>query len=179
MSEKNTIRFIDAEYQTLFQIPDGANIVLSNDNGLQRIVPCKYIDEYHVQVGYDTYHIRQFAEVMEKSGIRYSPEIPQPLPDFCYSTLPSTGELILITKGKKGYQACSFSHAIREVNERAAAERNASNGITRQQEAAMLGGSLFGWSTPAARTSSYDLYGQPIKPIKSKAKQHPPQSMGR
>jgi len=45
------------------------------------------------------------------------------------------------------------------------AERlNREAGITKQQEAAMVGGSMFGWHTPAAQTTSYDFYGSPVLP---------------
>jgi hypothetical protein len=39
---------------------------------------CKYLDEYHFQTlgsGGDTYHICQFAEIMERIGARYEPEV--------------------------------------------------------------------------------------------------------
>lgn len=43
----------------------------------------------------------------------------------------------------------------------------------------MVGGSLFGWSTPAARIASYDVRGEPIKPCKHKAKPPKDRSMDR
>ena len=46
---------------------------------------------------------------------------------------------------------------------------NARIGVYRQQEAAMVGGSMFGWGTPAAQISSYDVRGNPIKPVKARA----------
>jgi len=33
----------------------------------------------------------------------------------------------------------------------------------------MVGGSMFGWSTPAAKIASYDVRGNPIKPVKARA----------
>lgn len=182
MSEDKFIRFTDSGNNTLFRIPDGANIILSYDDGFQQIMPCRYIDEYHVQVGNAYYHICQFADNMETAEIRFGPEIPQPLPKHCYSTLPSTGELILITKDESTYQKCSFSLALRELNEMMASALNEQHGVSRQQEAAMLGGSMFGWSTPAAQTSSYDFHGEPIKPIKpvkKKEKSHRSDDMAR
>ena len=60
-----------------------------------------------------------------------------------------------------------------------AAQNNRRLGVTPQQSAAMLAGSLFGWACPAAQTSSYDLKGQFIRPAKGKAKAHKPQEAAR
>ena len=180
MSEnKKNIRFINSEYETLFSIPDGSNIVLNYGDGSSKVLPCAYIDDYHTQIGYSVFHICEFAEKMEAAGIRYTPEIPQLLPERCYSTLPSTGELIQITNGERTYQKCSFSTPDREENKRIANERNKKLGVTRQQAAAMQGGSIHGWSTPAARTSSYDLAGIPIRPTKGKPKPQPSKDAAR
>ena len=169
MSDEKTIRFIDSSYNTLFYVPDGGNIVLTYSDGEKVIRPCKFLDEYHTQIGSSIFHICEFAERMEQNGTSYVPEKPPELPDRCFATLPSSGELIMITKGEKGYQKCSFSTNNPITNQRMADDYNLRNQITRQQAAAMLGGSMFGWSTPAARTSSYDLRGRPIKPSRNKA----------
>ena len=39
------IRFIDAFYHDLFNIPDHSNIVISYLDGGKRCVPCEYIDD--------------------------------------------------------------------------------------------------------------------------------------
>lgn len=170
MSEGKMIRFIDSSYNSLFYVPDGGNVVLTYADGRQDVRPCRFLDEYHTRVGNNVYHICEFAEIMEHRGISYVPEKPQKLPDLCYSTLPSSGELIMIKKGDKGYHTCSYSAPYREQNEMTAAQNNRRMGVTPQQEAAMLGGSLFGWATPAAKVTSYDLKGKPIRP--EKGKQH-------
>ena len=163
------ICFIDSSYNPLFYVPDGGNVVLTYSDGERAVRPCKFLDEYHTQVGHNIYHICQFAEIMEHNGTTYVPEKPQKLPDMCYSILPSSGELILIKRGDKGYHKCSYSAPHREQNEMTAAQNNRRMGVTPQQEAAMVGGSMFGWATPAARTSSYDLKGQPVRPARGKA----------
>ena len=72
--EKKYIRFIDSNYKTLFHVPDGGYIkVHSAWDGKNQVFPCKYIDEYHVQVGINCYHICQFAEFMERNGNTYEP----------------------------------------------------------------------------------------------------------
>ena len=35
---------------------------------------CTFIDEYHTQIGYNVFHICQFAEIMERNGASYMPE---------------------------------------------------------------------------------------------------------
>ena len=57
---KRRIRFIDAEYNTLFYIPDGASIVMTRMDGSSVIQLCTYIDDYHTLVGSEVYHICQY-----------------------------------------------------------------------------------------------------------------------
>ena len=169
-NDKKTIRFIDSNYKDLFFIKDGENIVLTFQDGEKRTLPCTFLDEYHTKIGSEVLHICQFAEIMERNGTSFKPEKALELPDKCWSTLPSGGELIMIEKGKKGYTPCPWCETPQARRE---ADRfNGTLRVTRQQEAAMLGGSMFGWSTPAARTSSYDFKGNPIAPTKAKAPKH-------
>jgi len=75
------IRFIDTEYRELFKIPDGANIKVTYPPGDLRgfaVRECRYIDDHHFRVignGSDTYHIAEFAGVMERIGAKYEPQI--------------------------------------------------------------------------------------------------------
>ena len=83
------------------------------------------------------------------------------LPDMCYSTLPSTGELIIIHRGENGYSPCDSSKRNPEENRLFADTSNRLFGITRAQEEAMITGSLFGFDTPAAKPWHYDQNGNP------------------
>ena len=56
---KRRIRFIDAEYNTLFYIPDGASIVMTRMDGSSVIRPCTYIDDCHTLVGSNVYHVSE------------------------------------------------------------------------------------------------------------------------
>lgn len=71
------IRFIDSEYNTLFTVPNGANIILTDFDGGSRILPCQYIDDTHVRIGDHAFHICEFAEIQERNGAVYAPELPQ------------------------------------------------------------------------------------------------------
>ena len=77
---KRRIRFIDAEYNTLFYIPDGASIVITRMDGSSVIRSCTYIDDYHTLIGSEVYHICQFAEMAQRTGTVYEPLDPKQLP---------------------------------------------------------------------------------------------------
>lgn len=161
--ESKMIRFIDSHYNLLFRVPDGGNIVLIDSDGLKRVRACKYIDDYHFQPDRNSaLHICEFAEIMERNGTRYLPEAPTVLPEKCFSILPSSGEIIIIKRGEKGYFPCSYGsdspgHNLRTVN-----HLNEQMGVTPQQRAAMDAGSMFGWTVPAADPNRYDLHGIPL-----------------
>jgi hypothetical protein len=67
------IRFIDSHYKDLFRIPDGGCIQIHYPDETV-VKPCTFIDEYHTQIGYNVFHICQFAEIMERNGASYMPE---------------------------------------------------------------------------------------------------------
>ena len=65
MEEKEkSIRFIDSGYKTLFHIPDGGSIEVQCPDRTFT-AKCKYIDDYHLYVNSDVFHICQFAELVE------------------------------------------------------------------------------------------------------------------
>lgn len=100
-TDTKNIRSIDSHYNTLFFVPDGGNVVLTYSDGEKLIRLCEYLDDYHVRIGGNVYHICEFAEKMERNGTTYAPEKPSFLSDRCYSTLSSGGELIAIEKEKE------------------------------------------------------------------------------
>ena len=67
------IRFIDSHYKDLFRIPDGSYIQIHYPDETV-VKPCKFIDEYHTQIGTNVFHICQFAEIMERNGASYMAE---------------------------------------------------------------------------------------------------------
>lgn len=71
------IRFIDSRYHELFRIKDGEKITVTFEDGVKKEYECRYIDEYHTEVGDRLYHICQFAEVMERNGSAYAPAEPK------------------------------------------------------------------------------------------------------
>ena len=165
---KQGIRFITPGYKELFRIPDGDHIRIFTGGGETRDRTCRVIDETHFETsgGYSSalYHICEFAERLEQTHGSVIP-LRSSLPVQCFSVLPSSGELILLTRGEKGYSPCyDFSTPDAQQNREFADDRNVKNGVTKAQEAAMLAGSMLGWQTPAADPRNYDEQGQPIKP---------------
>ena len=98
-----------------------------------------------------------------------------PLPEHCYAVLPSSGQLIEVRRGEKGYYPCAYSTGDCAYNQVLANYFNAHEGITKAQAAAMLAGSMFGWNVPAADPSRYDLEGEPVRPGVRKALPRSPQ----
>lgn len=67
------IRFITPEYDELFRIPDGESVRITRDNGSHFTCNCRYIDDSHVEIGGETYHICEFAEKVKREGLRVEP----------------------------------------------------------------------------------------------------------
>lgn len=156
------IRFIDPNYKEQFRIPDGDQIQITLSDGEKLLKTCRYIDEAHLEVGSNLYHVCEFAERMERAGNTVIP-FRSTLPKQCFSILPSTGEPIILKLGEQGYTPSVVSIE-GKTNREFVDFVNGKIGVTKAQEAAMLAGSMFGWQTPAADPKSYDEQGQPIKP---------------
>lgn len=68
------IRFVTSNYEELFRIADGDRILVTAATGVKSEYICRYIDEYHVEVGKNLYHICEFAELLEKTGASCKPK---------------------------------------------------------------------------------------------------------
>lgn len=163
MSE-NKIRFINSDYKTLFILNDGDKVRIVSPDGETVDREVKGIgDGYHVQVGYSTFHICQFAEIMERNRNTVIP-LRASLPDMCYGVLPSSGEIITIIKGESGYTPTGINPGNRDESYAYADRLNEEKGISKAQAAAMSVGSIFGWHVPGADPKNYDEQGQAISP---------------
>ena len=72
--EQKEIRFIDSRYNELFRIKDGESITVKFSDGSMSDRKCTYIDDYHTKIGYNVFHICEFAELMERGGSTYRPK---------------------------------------------------------------------------------------------------------
>ena len=86
------------------------------------------------------------------------------LPEHCYAVLPSSGQLIEVRRGEKGYYPCAYSTGDREYNKVLANQFNAHEGISKAQAEAML-----------ADPARYDAEGIPIQPGEKKAPTRSPE----
>ena len=77
------------------------------------------------------------------------------LPRECYSTVPSTGELIILKCGKKGYFQTAEDTGDKLQNQKIAEFNNHIRGISPAQVMAMEVGSLFGFDVPGADPQIY------------------------
>lgn len=83
------------------------------------------------------------------------------LPEFCYSTLPTNDEeMIVIKRGERGYYKIDPSS---DAYLCSADRNNELIGVTKGQARAMEAGSMFGWHVPASDPSRYDDEGNWIR----------------
>lgn len=160
------IRFITPSYKELFRIRDGDRIRIITKGGEHREMTCRYVDECHLEAssirGDNLYHIAEFAERQEASGCQSIVPLRKSLPDRCFSFLESTGEVIVIEKGCKGY-APTGKYAENETPQECVDSLNGAMGVTRAQAAAMKAGSMFGFEVPGADPANYDEQGFPVR----------------
>ena len=166
-SAEKGIRFITPEYKEKFRISDGEKIRITFSDGEVKDRVCRYIDDSHVEVGDELYHICEFAERMEQCGATFIP-LRSDLPEVCFSILPSTGDVIIIKHGESGYYRCEYSTEDKAFNREFANDRNANLGVSKAQVEAMLAGSMYGWDVPAADPKSYDVNGTLLRNTKDR-----------
>jgi hypothetical protein len=82
------------------------------------------------------------------------------LPDFCYSVVNTTGELIIIKKGESGYYRTDYSTSNKGENIELKNLYNERLGVTALEENCMKVGSMFGWDVPGADPNNYDENGK-------------------
>ena len=157
------IRFINPHYKELFRIPDGDHIRITYPDGSHKDRTCRYIDDSHVEVDNNLYHICEFAEIMESNGNTVVP-LRASLPDQCYTFVEGLNMIAIINKGELGYTDAKSANG-RPIENRAMVDKlNTQLGVTKAQYAAMKQGSRFGFDKPDADPKYYDENGQAIQP---------------
>ena len=77
------------------------------------------------------------------------------LPETCLSTVPGTGELIVLKRGETGYYRSEWNTDDAERNKQIADDHNRARGLTPAQVEAMRVGSMFGFAVPGANPQMY------------------------
>ena len=157
------IRFITPDYKEKFIIADGDKIRITLSDGEQLDRPCRYIDDYHLEVGSNLFHICEFAERMEQNGNTVIP-IRSSLPEQCYVFVQTENCVGIVKKGESGFFRTDIQGGKPSETNALVNEMNEKLGLTKDQTEAMKAGSMFGWGTPAADPKSYDKNGIPVKP---------------
>lgn len=86
------------------------------------------------------------------------------LPEFCYTVIEDKNIFAMLRKGESGYFPIDATFA-GDCNLYSLADKlNQQFGISKQQEAAMLGGAMLGWNSPFADPKSYSKDGKIDKP---------------
>lgn len=88
---------------------------------------------------------------------RFAPKVAEGLPELCFSTLASTGQLICIRRGESGYYPSQWDTGDKERNVELADELNERRGVTPAQRQAMEIGSMAGWDVPGADPANYEI----------------------
>ena len=143
------IRFITPHYEEKFRIADGDMVRIKCWDGRELDRECRYIDEYHVEVGKvwdNLYHICQFAEMMERNGNTVIP-LRNSLPLVCYGKVPEKRAIVMFERGFDGYRSAYFATKGR-TSQKLVDELNSQMGVSKAQAAAMLAGAMRGWATP-------------------------------
>jgi len=86
------------------------------------------------------------------------------LPEYCYSYLASSGEIVILKRDEPGYYKTDIPVADRDAAKELVKHYNEKLGVTKPQYEAMKAGSMFGWHTPAANPLHYSQNGVPHKP---------------
>lgn len=157
------IRFINSHYKELFRIPDGGKIKIHLAWNEDQVRTCRYIDDYHVEVGDNLYHICEFAERMEQNGNTVIP-LRSSLPEQCYVFVQTENCVGIVKKGESGFYRTDIQGGKPSETNALVNEMNEKLGLSKGQAEAMKAGSMFGWDTPAADPKSYDKNGIPVRP---------------
>jgi hypothetical protein len=69
------IRFVDADGNPLFYLPDGSSIAITCDTGEQLVQTCRYVGEEIAEIGGTERDLWTLAEEWRRNGATFSPEI--------------------------------------------------------------------------------------------------------
>ena len=157
------IRFITPDYKTIFMLEDGDNIKIFHKDGSSVVRNCRFIDEYHTEIGNCIYHICEFAEICERADSIVIP-YRQSLPEKAYTFDKENNEITEITKGNAFTEIMPSPSPFQVLNKAYTDDLNKDLRVSKKQLAAMIGGSTYGWDSKHADPRSYTDEGKLIQP---------------
>lgn len=150
------IRFIRSDYSLMFKLEDGDKIMIKYPDGANKLQECRFIDEYHTQIGGSIYHICQFAELIERNRATVIP-YRDSLPEKCYVYVDTHDIYAIVTKGKDGYKPFEQAkYPDKERNREYVDKLNKELGVTDKQVGAMTMAAMFGWADKDADPRSFN-----------------------
>ena len=155
------IRFVTPQYKEKFVIDDCDKIRVTYEDGRYEDKYCRFIDEYHLEVNDNIYHICEFAEKLMINNATVIP-LRNSLPDKCYYYDKTHNVIGIINKGEPNYDIYSAGSNKMADNYRKVKELNQVDKVTVAQVKAMEYGAFHGWDKPAADPKSYDALGKSI-----------------
>lgn len=100
---KDEIRVIDPAYNTLFYLPNGGSIQITSASDpmeAPRSARCEFLDAHHTRVGSNVFHIREMAEVFQRSN---SVILPEPeINGNCEAWKMGRDQFLLVEKAESG-----------------------------------------------------------------------------
>ena len=117
------------------------------------------IEQREIKVGdYELYaHLWRWDNWnIQTESEQFTPKLAEGLPELCFSTIGSTGELICIKRGESGYYLSDLSTDDKQKNKQLADYNNDRLGVTEAQCQAMECGSMHGWGVPGADPRAYE-----------------------
>lgn len=156
------INFIHSDYTPMFNLEDGDNIMIKYSDGETKTQECRFIDEYHTQIGNNIYHICQYAELIEKNGTTIIP-MRKSLPEKVYHYTNDSKTIEVIAKGADKTYEIKAPYTDNQKNKDYTDSLNNELGVTKRQVAAMVVGSILGWDVNGSDPRYYDNEGMFIR----------------
>lgn len=152
------IRFVTPQYKEKFVIDDCDKIRVTYEDGRYEDKYCRFIDEYHLEVNDNIYHICEFAEKLMFNNATVIP-LRNSLPDKCYYYDKTHNVIGIINKGEPNYDIYSAGNCKIADNYHRVKELNQIDKITAAQTEAMKYGAFHGWDKPEANPANYNEIG--------------------
>lgn len=111
--EGKSIRFINSRYEDKFRLLDGGVVEVTYPHH-RFSMKCEYVDEYHMRLGQDVFHICQFAEMLERGNGTCQPE-PEILEKQAAWDIGRSG-FLAIQISEDGYDYTIYDAELKEID---------------------------------------------------------------